>query len=84
MIDVARGMNFLHAQDPVVIHRDLKSHNLLVSYDWTTKVCDFGISRVKEKTQMMSQVGTPQVSDNASTSLTFAVDGKGGTTRGKM
>lgn len=29
-LDAARGMNYLHTSDPIVIHRDLKSHNLLV------------------------------------------------------
>jgi serine/threonine protein kinase len=31
-IDAARGMNYLHSSDPIIIHRDLKSHNLLVSW----------------------------------------------------
>ena len=42
MIDAARGMNYLHKSDPVIIHRDLKSHNLLVDENWKVKVCDFG------------------------------------------
>lgn len=29
-LDAARGMNYLHSSDPILIHRDLKSHNLLV------------------------------------------------------
>lgn len=30
MIDAAKGMNYLHKSNPMIIHRDLKSHNLLV------------------------------------------------------
>eukprot|EP00850_Spirogloea_muscicola_P018164 SM000163S02332 [mRNA] locus=s163:266228:268243:- [translate_table: standard] len=30
-LDIARGMAYLHSQKPVVMHRDLKSHNLLIS-----------------------------------------------------
>ena len=30
VIDAARGMNYLHKSNPIIIHRDLKSHNLLV------------------------------------------------------
>jgi len=41
--DVALAMNYLHAKDK--IHRDLKSHNLLVTEDWKLKVCDFGLAR---------------------------------------
>ena len=29
-LDVAKGMNFLHIQEPQILHRDLKSLNLLL------------------------------------------------------
>ena len=35
----ARGMNYLHHFNPPIIHRDLKSSNLLVDKNWTVKVC---------------------------------------------
>lgn len=35
----ARGMNYLHRYNPPIIHRDLKSSNLLVDKNWTVKVC---------------------------------------------
>jgi hypothetical protein len=34
----ARGMNCLHASIPTIVHRDLKSPNLLVDKNWTVKV----------------------------------------------
>jgi ankyrin repeat protein len=45
--DMACGMEVLHnfKPDPIV-HRDLKSLNLLVTNDWRVKVCDFGLSRM--------------------------------------
>ncbi|KAM0896180.1 hypothetical protein ACQ4PT_007581 [Festuca glaucescens] len=54
-LDVARGMNYLHNCTPVVVHRDLKSPNLLVDKNWVVKVCDFGLSRIKHDTFLSSR-----------------------------
>ncbi|GJU85709.1 PAS domain-containing protein tyrosine kinase family protein [Tanacetum coccineum] len=51
-IDIARCMNYLHLCQPPIIHRDLKSSNLLVDKNWTVKVGDFGLSRIKRKTYL--------------------------------
>nr|UPW27189.1 serine/threonine-protein kinase EDR1 [Allium cepa] len=60
--DVALGMNCLHTSTPTVVHRDLKSPNLLVDKDWNVKVCDFGLSRLKHNTFLSSKstAGTPE------------------------
>lgn len=34
----ARGMNCLHSSTPTIVHRDLKSPNLLVDKNWNVKV----------------------------------------------
>jgi serine/threonine protein kinase len=36
----AKGMNCLHTSVPTIVHRDLKSPNLLVDNNWNVKVCD--------------------------------------------
>ncbi|XP_021314202.1 serine/threonine-protein kinase EDR1 isoform X2 [Sorghum bicolor] len=54
-LDVARGMNYLHNCSPVIVHRDLKSPNLLVDKNWVVKVCDFGLSRMKNNTFLSSR-----------------------------
>ncbi|GAM26002.1 hypothetical protein SAMD00019534_091770 [Acytostelium subglobosum LB1] len=41
--DIAASMVYLHNNN--VIHRDLKSTNLLVAENWVIKVCDFGLAR---------------------------------------
>ncbi|KAG8648163.1 hypothetical protein MANES_09G157600v8 [Manihot esculenta] len=61
-LDVARGMNCLHTSMPTIVHRDLKSPNLLVDKNWNVKVCDFGLSRLKHNTFLSSKstAGTPE------------------------
>ncbi|MED6152547.1 putative serine/threonine-protein kinase sis8 [Stylosanthes scabra] len=54
-LDTARGMNYLHNCTPVIVHRDLKSPNLLVDKNWVVKVCDFGLSRMKHSTFLSSR-----------------------------
>ncbi|KAJ7970278.1 Protein kinase [Quillaja saponaria] len=54
-LDAARGMNYLHNCTPVIVHRDLKSPNLLVDKNWVVKVCDFGLSRMKLSTFLSSR-----------------------------
>ncbi|KAI4337136.1 hypothetical protein L6164_015585 [Bauhinia variegata] len=61
-LDVAKGMNYLHTSHPIIVHRDLKSPNLLVDKHWAVKVCDFGLSRIKHHTFLSSKstAGTPE------------------------
>ncbi len=41
-LDIARGMHYLHTCKPPIVHRDLKTPNLLVDKDFGIKVADFG------------------------------------------
>eukprot|EP00727_Mastigamoeba_balamuthi_P005715 m51a1_g1763 putative ankyrin repeat-containing protein (789) ;mRNA; r:291588-295876 len=43
--DLLQGMVCLHNHTPQILHRDLKSLNLLVTDGWEVKLCDFGLSR---------------------------------------
>ncbi|GMQ03664.1 hypothetical protein CsSME_00049387 [Camellia sinensis var. sinensis] len=54
-LDVAKGMNYLHTSHPIIVHRDLKTPNLLVDKNWVVKVCDFGLSRMKHNTFLSSK-----------------------------
>lgn len=47
-LDAAFGMLYLHTRSPHIVHRDLKSPNLLVEQSWRLKVTDFNLSRFVE------------------------------------
>lgn len=57
-LHTARGLEYLHECN--LIHRDLKSVNLLIDSQFNAKVCDFGLSRVvaPKNQNMTGNVGT--------------------------
>lgn len=59
--DTALGMNYLHSFQPPILHRDLKSPNLLVDMSYAIKISDFGLARVRAHFQTMTgNCGTTQ------------------------
>lgn len=42
-------MRYLHAQRPAIVHRDLKTHNLLIDMGGRIKVCDFGLASARAR-----------------------------------
>ncbi|KAK2439257.1 Protein kinase superfamily protein [Trifolium repens] len=56
-LDVARGMAYVHGLG--LIHRDLKSDNLLIFGDKSIKIADFGVARIEVQTEGMTpETGT--------------------------
>ncbi|KAI7839821.1 hypothetical protein COHA_006442 [Chlorella ohadii] len=56
-LDAAKGMLYLHKRG--IIHRDLKSPNLLIDSQWRCKVADFNLSKLVEGTESSnSKTGT--------------------------
>ncbi|KAE8704456.1 Detected protein of unknown function [Hibiscus syriacus] len=44
-IGAARGLEFLHSGTPSIIHRNIKSSNILLDRNWFPRISDFEISR---------------------------------------
>ncbi|GAB2232369.1 hypothetical protein Droror1_Dr00011401 [Drosera rotundifolia] len=56
-IDVCKGMEYLHQNN--IIHRDLKTANLLMDSDQVIKVADFGVARFQMQEGIMTaETGT--------------------------
>ena len=51
--DISIGLNHLHHEG--ILHRDLKSMNVLLTNDNRAKLCDFGLAKVKTSTRSQTR-----------------------------
>jgi len=79
-VDIGKGLSCLHAQTPPIIHRDLKSLNVLLRITWQAFITDFGLAKTKEDLHSLGthNVGTlawmaPEMLDDQQT-ITSAAD----------
>ncbi|KAF9939361.1 hypothetical protein BGZ67_009586 [Mortierella alpina] len=59
VVEVALGLDYLHSQD--ILHRDIKSANILLTKRNEAKLCDFGLAEIMISTSCISsyiQMGT--------------------------
>ncbi|KAL8465366.1 hypothetical protein ACS0TY_034750 [Phlomoides rotata] len=57
-LDLARGLSYLHSEK--IVHRDVKTENMLLDKSRTVKIADFGVARVEASNpnDMTGETGT--------------------------
>ena len=48
LLDVAKGLNYLHYKRPPIVHRDLTANNILLTSNFIAKISDLGVSRMAD------------------------------------
>ena len=61
LVDVAKGVSYLHCHSPPVIHRDLSARNVLLSSAMVAKITDLGSCRIFDfhRRQLMTMTKAP-------------------------
>jgi len=79
-LQVADAVMYLHAQNPTIVHRDLKSLNVVLDLSLNIKICDFGLTEPMERTHITKKNNggsprymAPELFDNK-TKITEKVD----------
>ena len=59
LIGCAEGMEYLHGREPMpILHRDMKSENILLTKELEARIADLGEARTLSKDRAMTIVGS--------------------------
>jgi len=79
-LQLTDGVWYLHDQNPTIVHRDLKSLNVVLDLNLNVKICDFGLTESMERTHMTNRNNggsprymAPELFDNR-TKITEKID----------
>lgn len=57
LLDISKGLTYLHNQTPTIIHRDLTAKNILINSALVAKIADFGVARITDPTCSIMSIG---------------------------
>jgi serine/threonine protein kinase len=55
LLDIARGLRYLHSQEPPILHLDIKPANILITTEGRAKLGDFGEAHVIQSSSTLRQ-----------------------------
>ncbi|MBA0689998.1 hypothetical protein Goari_007697 [Gossypium aridum] len=79
-VDIAKGLDYLHGLDPPIIHGDIKPSNILLDQNFSAKIADFGLARLKSeeiKVEIAEDYGSVAETESIATGIeefNFPVD----------
>jgi serine/threonine protein kinase len=81
---IASGLAYLHNSRPIIVHRDIKTDNVILDHKNVPKLIDFGLAMTKQTTTTVanSRVIPGSVHSSASASSDGSKDTRGGYTLG--
>ncbi|XP_019855275.1 PREDICTED: calcium/calmodulin-regulated receptor-like kinase 1 [Amphimedon queenslandica] len=59
LLDVAKGLCYLHGKRPPIVHRDLTANNVLLTSSYSAKISDLGVSRLADTFKMHELTTAP-------------------------
>ena len=63
LMDVSRGLWYLHSHSPPVVHRDLSPNNILLTSQFVAKISDLGVAKVIKPDSKKTKTRAPGTVD---------------------
>jgi serine/threonine-protein kinase CTR1 len=73
-LGIAEAIEYLHRRSPKIVHRDIKTHNMLLASDGSMKLCDFGLVAHPDAGAGTPQYMAPELLKGGSVTFTDKVD----------